>query len=153
MPNMTRRRLSLAAVVALALVGVLAGLVATRGSSARPAQPGLIAKGKFVTRGWETLGTASIVRRADGSATLQIRHFRTQAAPELVVLMQPNGDSNWHDRRLIAPLKRAWGSQDYGLPAGVAANPRQTVTIFCTKCGKPWGYARLSLTMLGRQTT
>jgi hypothetical protein len=82
--DMSRSRLILTAIVAVALAGLAAGLLVARGSSAAvPSGP--IASGQFESVSWTTRGTASIVGR-NGRAVLELRGFQTQKAPELWVV-------------------------------------------------------------------
>jgi hypothetical protein len=100
----------------------------------------LIARGEFHSLSWSTRGTASIVGR-NGHAVLELRGFQTQKAPELWIVLE--GKAGVTSRHQLTHLQRAWGNQDYALPAGVAANPPARVLVYCTKCGKIWGYAPL----------
>jgi hypothetical protein len=145
---MSRRRLSVAAVAAVALAGLAVGLLATRGSGAAPVRPGVLARGSFVSGSWSTRGQAAIARQSDGSMKLRIRRLQTQPAAELYVVLEANGT-----RQTVSELRSATGDQEYDLPAAVAKNPAQTVVIYCAKCNKDWGSARLTLTPLGRQSS
>ena len=142
MVHMSRSRLLLTAIVAVALAGLAAGLLVARESSAAAVPSGLIARGEFHSLSWSTRGTASIVGR-NGHAVLELRDFQTQKAPELWIVLE--GKEGVTSRQQLTHLQRAWGSQDYALPAGVAANPPARVLIYCTKCGKVWGYAPLRI--------
>jgi Electron transfer DM13 len=141
--GISRRRIALTAALVLALAGLGAGLLVGRGSSAElvKGQPAVLASGQFTSGEWSTNGRALLVRRADGSLRLQLRNFQTQKAPELWVLLEPLNGSGV--RRQLDGLQRAWGNQDYDLPAELAKNPLQRVIIFCAKCNKVWGSARL----------
>jgi len=110
-----------------------------RGSSAA-VRSGVIASGQFHSVSWATRGTASIVGRS-GRAVLELRGFQTQRAPELWIVLE--GKQGVSSREQLTHLQRAWGNQDYTLPATVAAHPPARVLIYCTKCGKVWGYAQL----------
>jgi hypothetical protein len=140
MSHMSRSRLLLTGVVVIALAGLAAGLLVARGSSAA-VRSGLIASGQFHSLSWTTRGTAAIVGR-NGRAVLQLRGFQTQKAPELWIVLE--GKQGVSSRRQLTPLQRAWGNQDYVIPADVAAHPPARVLIYCTKCGKVWGYAPLT---------
>jgi hypothetical protein len=138
---MLRTRLVLTVLAAVALAGLAAGLLVARGSSASVrVKTGLIASGQFQTVSWGTRGRASIVGR-DGQAVLELRGFQTQKAPELWIVFEGRGGVT--SRTQLAHLDKAWGDQDYPVSAGVAAHPPARVLIFCTKCGKVWGYAQL----------
>jgi len=139
----SRRRVLLTGALVIALAGLGAGLLVGRGSGAQliKGQPAVLASGHFTSGEWSTKGRALMVRRADGSLRLQLRDFQTQRAPELWVVLEPvNGNG---ERRQLTGLQRAWGNQDYVLPAELAKSPLQRVIIFCAKCNKVWGSARL----------
>jgi Electron transfer DM13 len=137
---MPRKRLMLVALAAVALAGLAAGLLVARGSASVRVKSGLIASGSFHSVSWGTRGSASIVGK-DGRAVLQLRNFQTQKAPELWIVLQKGPDVT--SRVQLTHLNRAWGSQDYDVPASFAAHPPERVLIFCSKCGKVWGYAPL----------
>lgn len=140
---MSRKRLFAAAFVAVALAGLAAGLLTSRGSGAGRARPAVLSSGRFVSRGWSTTGRATIVRLGDGSVRLRLRDLRTQPAPELYVLLaRPGGNGG---RQTVAALESARGNQEYRLPSDVASSPRRTVLIYCAKCNRVWGSARLHL--------
>jgi len=136
---MSRSRLVLTALVVVALAGLAAGLLVSRGNSAS-VPTGKIASGQFQSVSWATRGTASIVGR-NGRAVLQLRGFQTQKAPELWIVLEGKGGVT--SRRQLTHLTRAWGNQDYAVSAEVAAHPPERVLIYCSKCGKVWGYAQM----------
>jgi hypothetical protein len=140
---MSRTRLALAALAAVALAGLAAGLVVASGScGSGHVQPGMIASGSFQSVSWSTRGRAEIVGKADGSPVLRLRGFQTQKAPELWIVLEGKGGVT--DRRQLTPLRRWYGNQDYSIPVDVARHPPARVLIYCTKCGKVWGYAELA---------
>lgn len=143
---MSRRRLSVSALVVVSLAGLAAGLLLARGSGAEPAvvksKPAVLASGRFTSIEWPTSGKAMIVRKADGSLKLELRNLQTQEAPELYLFIAPTSGSGG-ERRKIADLRSVTGDQDYSLPADVARNPRQAVIIWCGACNKAWGSAHL----------
>lgn len=138
---MSRTRLVLTSVTVVALAGLAAGLLVGRGSASERVRSGLIASGSFDSVSWTTKGRASIVGK-DGKAVLQLRGFQTQNAPELWIVFE--GKAGVTSRRQLTHLERAWGNQDYALPASVAAHPPARVLIYCAKCGKVWGYAQMT---------
>lgn len=143
MRKISRTRLSISAVLVLALAGLAAGLLVARGSGAESAKGpvGVLASGEFTSGAWSTRGRALIVRGADGSLKLELRKFQTQKAPELWVLLEPLNGAG--ERRQLSGLHSPWGNQHYDLPSELARNPSQRVIIFCAKCNKEWGSARL----------
>jgi hypothetical protein len=137
----SNRRLLLTAVAVVALAGIAAGLVVARGSASPRVRSGLIASGQFHSLSWTTRGQALIVGK-DGHAVLELRNgFQTQKAPELWIVLE--GKQGVLSRTNVAHLNRAWGNQDYALPVSVATTPPARVLIYCTKCGKVWGYAQM----------
>jgi hypothetical protein len=94
----------------------------------------VLARGSFRTVSWGTTGTATIARDSSGRITLRFsRDFTTQRAPELYVHMG--------SRRM--KLQRAWGAQTYTLSHADARVLGATVQVFCEKCNKAWGVAKL----------
>ncbi len=95
----------------------------------------MLARGEFKTVSWGTKGSAAIVRDASGRITLRFsRDFTTQRAPQLYVHVG--------SRRM--PLRRAWGAQSYSLSHADARVLGAAVTVFCEKCDKAWGVAKLA---------
>ena len=137
--HMSRSRLILTALVVVALAGLAAGVLVSRGSGASVAT-GVIARGQFQSVSWTTRGSASIVGR-NGRAVLELRGFQTQKAPELWIVFEGKGGVT--SRRQVTNLNRAWGNQDYAVSAEFAAHPPARVLIYCSKCGKVWGYAQM----------
>jgi hypothetical protein len=113
------------------------GLAFTRGDAKGPLShgpAGVLARGSFRTVSWGTTGTATIARDSSGRITLRFsRDFTTQRAPELYVHMG--------SRRM--KLQRAWGAQTYTLSHADARVLGATVQVFCEKCNKAWGVAKL----------
>src|SRR5690349_21841092 len=138
--RMSRVRVVSVAIVVLAVAGLAGGMLLARGSSAA-VRSGVIARGQFHSVSWTTRGSAAIVGR-NGHAVLELRNFQTQKAPELWIVLE--GKQGVTSRRQLTHLNRAWGNQTYSVPADVAAHPPARVLIYCTKCGKVWGYAPLS---------
>jgi hypothetical protein len=138
--QMSRTRVVLTALVVVALAGLAAGLLVGRGSASERVRSGVIASGQFHSVSWTTRGRASIVG-VNGNAVLRLRDFQTQKAPELWIVLEGKGGVT--TRHQLTHLDRAWGNQDYSIPASVAAHPPARVLIYCTKCGKVWGYAQL----------
>jgi hypothetical protein len=143
MKRLPRRRVVLAGAIVVGAAAFAAGLLVARGgndaSAAGP--PRVLAAGEFTAGAWATRGRATIVRSADGALKLRFTGFQTQRAPELWVLLEP--ENGVGDKRQLAPLQHPWGNQEYDLPSDIAANPLQRVVVFCAKCNKEWGSARL----------
>jgi Electron transfer DM13 len=136
-------RVAVGCAVAVGTAAFVAGLLVARGGDAATAagQAGVLAAADFTSGEWGTHGRAAIVRGADGSLKLRFTRFQTQKAPELWVLLEP--ENGVGDKRQLARLQHPWGSQEYDLPSELARNPLQRVIIFCAKCNKVWGSARL----------
>ncbi|HET7807658.1 MAG TPA: hypothetical protein VFK71_04120 [Gaiellaceae bacterium] len=131
------RRVAAALLAAGAVTGAALGLAFTRGDAKGSLSHGpaaVLARGSFKTVSWGTTGTATIVRDSSGRITLRFsRDFTTQRAPELYVHMG--------SRRM--KLQRAWGAQTYTLSHANAQLLGATVQVFCEKCNKAWGAAKL----------
>jgi len=131
------RRVAAALLAAGAVTGAVLGLAFTRGDakgSLSHGPAGVLARGSFRTVSWGTTGTATIARDSSGRITLRFsRDFTTQRAPELYVHMG--------SRRM--KLQRAWGTQTYTLSHADARVLGATVQVFCEKCNKAWGVAKL----------
>jgi len=99
----------------------------------------VLARGAFETVSWGTTGTAKIERTPSGRVFLRLsRDFRTQRAPELAIYVGS----------IHMPLRSASGAQAYALRGINAETLRATVEIFCEKCNKTWGEAKLTPTRL-----
>lgn len=133
----TRPRLLLAALGLAVAAGLALGFTLTRGgpeNALAQGPPGVLARGTFKTVTWATKGSVTVERNAKGQVVLRFsRDFDTQRAPELFV----------HMGKKRFALQRAWGSQTYALASADAATLRSTVEVFCEKCNKDWGVARL----------
>src|SRR4029078_7503528 len=132
-----RPRLLLAGLGLAVAAGVALGFTLTRGGTENAlaqGPPGVLARGTFKTVTWATKGSVTIDRNAWVQVTRRsTRDFDTQRAPELFV----------HMGKKRFALQRAWGSQSYLLASADAATLRSTVEVFCEKCNKDWGVARL----------
>jgi len=132
-----RPRLLLAALGLAVAAGLALGFTLTRAgpeNALAQGKPGVLARGTFKTVTWATKGSVTIERDAKGQVVLRFsRDFDTQRAPELFV----------HMGKKRFALQRAWGSQTYLLASADAATLRSTVEVFCEKCNKDWGVARL----------
>jgi hypothetical protein len=132
-----RPRLLLAALGLAVAAGLALGFTLTRGgpeNALAQGRPGVLARGTFNTVTWATKGSVTVERNAKGQVVLRFsRDFDTQRAPELFV----------HMGKKRFAIKRAWGRQTYVLASADAATLRSTVEVFCEKCNKDWGVARL----------
>ena len=141
-----RPRLLLAALGAAALIGLALGLALARGgteSAFAQGPAGVIARGKFISVGWGTTGSATIVRDASGHLTVRLsKSFSTQRAPELFVYLARHEGGRRTEWKVLASLKSAYGAQSYTLPSEAADARGLSVAIVCAKCDKTWGVAR-----------
>jgi hypothetical protein len=139
----------LPAVLAAAVVAGLAaaGIVLAQGgtsSAVVKGHPAVLAMGTFRWVGWGTYGNATVARDAAGHVSLRFSgNFETQRAPALYVfLVRYHGKERTLWRR-VAPLERAWGAQRYELPAPMPSLAGASVAIYCEKCNKINGLAKL----------
>lgn len=140
-------RILTTAVVAALLAALAAALVVRSGSGARAqgGRPSLVAQGDFHAVSWGTRGTATIVRDGSGSLTLRFdKKFVTEDAPMLYVYVAGYSHGKRGDWKLAGMLHKAYGSQEFSVPAGVVTGRHAGVMIFCGKCAKIWGEAELA---------
>jgi len=113
----------------------------------------LVARGTFVTHEHDTLGTAEIVRLADGRNQLVLRDLSTSDGPDLRVWLtdQPvvAGRAGWHlfdDGKYVevGRLKGTHGTLVYDLPANVDLAAFTSVTIWCKRFAVSFGAAPLA---------
>ena len=143
-----KRRLGLALVIAAALGGLAAGLVVGRGHSANAAhraKPGVVARGTFHAVTWNTTGTVSVFRQANGDLRLRLSSdFTTKRAPELYLyLAKLNGQQKLYWKQ-VAPLRSTRGAQAYPLSPDALATPGLQVAIYCGECNQINALAPLS---------
>jgi hypothetical protein len=145
-----RHRLLAATLAVAVLAGLAAGIAVARGGS-KPAVKGpigVLSQGTFRTITWGTTGTASVVRDTSGHLKLRLgKGFNTRRGPDVWVYLAKYEGSVWTGKRvewkLIGQLRRAWGRQEYNLPAE-AARPGMSIAIFCGECGRLSGIAQLA---------
>src|ERR1041385_6233804 len=133
-----KRRLGLALVIAAALGGLGAGLVVGRGHSANAqATPRVIARGTFHSVTWNTTGTVSVVRQANGDLRLRLSSdFATKHAPELYLyLAKLSGQQKLYWKQ-VAPLRSTRGGQVYAVSADAVSKPGLEVAIYCGECNQ-----------------
>ena len=135
-----KRRVGLALVIAAALGGLAAGLIVGRGHSANAAhraKPGVVAKGTFHAITWNTTGTVSVVRQANGDLRLRLSSdFTTKHAPELYLyLAKLNGQRKLYWKQ-VAPLRSTRGGQAYAVSADAVSKPGLEVAIYCGECNQ-----------------
>jgi hypothetical protein len=132
-----RPRLLLAGLGVTVAAGLALGFTLTRGgpeNAFAQGPPGVLASGTLKTVSWGTNGTVTVERTRTGKVILRFSHdFKTQRAPALYVHMG--------SRRMV--LQRPWGEQVYVLSGAGPAALHATVQVFCEKCNKAWGQAKL----------
>jgi hypothetical protein len=135
-----KRRLGFGLVIAAALGGLAAGLVVGHGHSGNAlAQeaPSLVAKGTFHAVTWNTTGTASVVREADGSLRLRLSSdFSTKRAPELFLYLAKLRGRQKVYWKQVAALKSTQGAQAYPVSSEVASTPGLEIAIYCGECNQ-----------------
>jgi hypothetical protein len=135
-----RPRLLFAGLGVAVAAGLALGFTLTRGgpeNAFAQGPPGVLASGELKTVSWGTNGTVTVERTRTGKVILRFsRDFRTQRAPALYVHMG--------SRRMV--LQRPWGEQSYVLSGAGPAALHATVQVFCEKCNKAWGEAKLHAT-------
>jgi hypothetical protein len=121
------------------------GTGATAPSSApRPAAVMRVASGTFVGKAHPTSGTATVLRRPDGSLVLTLTKLDTDPGPDLrVYLVKGNGEKVAGGVDLGA-LKGNKGTQQYVLPASVGAADAGAVVIWCRAFSVSFGVAALT---------
>jgi hypothetical protein len=135
-----KRRLSLAIVIAAVLGGLAAGLAvahAHSGNAVAHRSPGVVAKGTFRSVTWNTGGTATLVRQANGDLRLRFSGgFTTKRAPELYVyLAKLHGRQKVYWKQ-VAPLRSWQGAQAYPVSSDAASTPGLEVAIYCGECNQ-----------------
>src|ERR1700757_1054361 len=136
----SRRRLMLALVVAGGVAGVAAGLLVGRGHSANTRSQGtprVVAQGAFHAVTWNTTGTASVVRTANGNFRLRLSSdFTTKQTPELFVYLAKLRGQQKVYWKLVAALKSTQGAQTYPVSSDAASTAGLEVAIYCGKCNQ-----------------
>jgi hypothetical protein len=109
--------------------------------AAGPAAAQRVASGTFRGLAHETVGTATVVERGDGSRVLTLTEFRTDPGPDLRVYVVPGSGADVSDAVDLGRLKGNRGDQQYDLPAGV---PAGSVVIWCRAFSVAFGVAELA---------
>jgi hypothetical protein len=121
-------------------------------SAAPPAEAIVVRSGSFVTHEHETEGTARLVRNPDGSHQVELVGLATSDGPDLRVWLSDQGvregsagwrvfdDGKWSE---LGRLKGNRGDQVYPVPASVAIDDYQSVSIWCKRFAVSFGAAAL----------
>ena len=118
-------------------------------SPSTPAGPVELASGTFISREHETVGTARVVRLADGQVIVRLEGFETSNGPALYVYLSANpadGEDALFDDDYVdlGPLKGNIGDQNYVVPDGVEAADWASVVIWCDRFSVSFGAADLA---------
>ncbi|WP_430428271.1 DM13 domain-containing protein [Parasphingorhabdus sp.] len=135
---------------------LLAGIIGTGVTPAMPtsaamAQTTLNTSGQFSGAGRKTGdGTVTLVRNADGSATLTFQDFKVSRGPDLRVWLS-DADTIIKSRDVkqsqyveISKLKSSKGDQSYVIPASALAQGLDQVVIWCKPFGVLFASAKLN---------
>ena len=117
-----------------------------------PAEPRVLARGRFISHEHSTTGTVTVLGLPDGSRVLRLENLRTSNGPLLKVLITdapvldgPDGygvfdDGRWVD---LGDLKGNIGSSNYPLPPDVDLASLRSVSIWCDRFNVSFGAAVL----------
>lgn len=140
--------------------GTTGGVILNGGPAAAQTMPkagataGTLASGQFHKLAHRTVGTAMIVRSANGQRMLRLSGFETGMGPELHVYLAaaPDVKDNGAAKKLVAgkkivdlgALKSIKGDQTYVVPPDVDLSKYGTAVIWCDKFDVAFGSAPLS---------
>lgn len=109
-------------------------------------QAGTSASGVFVSDAHPTAGNARIVE-ANGQRYLELdESFRSDAGPDLLVLLHQEAipESYDSDNYLnLGPMQRTAGAQRYAIPADADLQSFKSAVIWCREFDVTFGYATL----------
>lgn len=97
----------------------------------------------------KAIGTALVVRRADGFRELQLKNFRVTNGPALVVYLSESenpvgaGDVQSRNYADLGHLRGNVGDQAYVLPSGLDLDAYKSVVIWCEQFSVLFAAARL----------
>jgi hypothetical protein len=120
-------------------------------ASPAPTEPVELATGTFISREHETVGTARILRLADGQQILRLEGFETSNGPALFVYLSQNtadGEDGLFDDDYIdlGALKGNIGDQNYVIPAEIDPLGYTSVVIWCDRFSVSFGAADIVAT-------
>ncbi len=119
---------------------------------ASPAQPEVLARGRFISHEHQTTGRVRILRLPDGERVLRIQGLRTSNGPDLKVWLAAApviaGNDGWFvfddDAHVdLGPLKGNLGNQNYTIPRRVDLDEYGSVSIWCDRFSVSFGAAEL----------
>lgn len=129
----------------------LAPAVQQAGASTAPAIAA-IASGAFHGVHHETMGTATLYRRPDGTRVLRFTNFATSNGPDVRIYLVAATDAL--DNATVTqagfielgPMKGNQGDQNYDVPATVDLAKYRAVTVWCRRFGVNFATAPLTST-------
>ena len=128
-------------------------VVVAAAAPANPARPRdvLLARGMFISHEHSTSGTASVIRRPDGTRVLAIAQLRTSDGPVVKVWLTDRTvtKDGWHvfdDGKYVnlGGLKGNIGNQLYRIPDDADLSVLHSVTIWCDRFDVSFGAAELT---------
>jgi Electron transfer DM13 len=114
------------------------------GASARPERNVALGGGVFESAAHETIGTATLIRLAEGGRVLTLTSFETDPGPDLRVYLVTGGPDDLGDVVDLGGLKGNRGDQQYEVPGSVDADRFRTVVIWCRAFSVAFGSAGLA---------
>ncbi len=105
-------------------------------------------QGMFVKAEHPTQGTAKIVSEAGKTFIEFDQKFKTDAGPDLVVILYrqgtvPIGGLQAQDYVNLGRLQKTQGQQRYAVPANVDVSRYQSVAVWCRQFNATFGFAKL----------
>ncbi|MFI9818769.1 DM13 domain-containing protein [Saccharothrix variisporea] len=121
---------------------------ATTTSAAPPAGPVALASGPFRSLEHETTGSASLVRRPDGTHAVQFEALDTSDGPDLYVYLSDKASDSPESAfgsgfTSLGKLKANRGNQVYEVPAGTDLKTVRSVVIWCKRFSAGFAVAPL----------
>ena len=110
--------------------------------------PVAVSRGEFISREHRTVGTAQLVRLAEGRHVVRLEGLETSNGPDLYVYLSDNrarGRAERFDDAYVSlgRLKGNLGDQTYDVPAGTDVERLATVVIWCDRFNAVFGAADL----------
>jgi hypothetical protein len=116
------------------------------GKAVEPSEPVARSSGKFVSVAHDTSGTATLIRKPDGSLAVRLTDLATDPGPDLRVYAVPGTGRSARAPTDLGRLRGNVGTQQYAVPAKLSADNIGAVVIWCRAFGVNFGYATLRAT-------
>jgi hypothetical protein len=119
-------------------------------TTAKDAQPTVLATGYFHSVSHETSGVATIHQLGDGKRLVRFTMFETSNGPDVRVYLVAANDAMDNDTVTragfvdLGAMKGNKGDQNYEVPADIDLSRYQSVTIWCRRFGVNFATAPLS---------